>query len=88
MVACFWEHGFIKVCWRERMGVEPTRDTTCPTTDLKSAKPTGTHSLPCGITESYSEKTICSALGKVLQKLVFLYLTNFQLRNASFEQLH
>ena len=28
------------------MGVEPTRDILCPPTDLKSAKPTGTHTLP------------------------------------------
>jgi hypothetical protein len=32
--------------WRERMGVEPTWDSECPTTDLKSAKPTGTYPLP------------------------------------------
>jgi hypothetical protein len=28
------------------MGVEPTRDISCPPTDLKSAKPTGTYPLP------------------------------------------
>ena len=34
--------------WRERMGVEPTMDTAGhPSTDLKSAELTGTHSLPC-----------------------------------------
>ena len=33
--------------WRERMGVEPTMDTAGhPSTDLKSAKLTGTSSLP------------------------------------------
>ena len=28
------------------MGVEPTGDIKCPPTDLKSAKPTGTQTLP------------------------------------------
>ena len=33
--------------WREREGVEPTAPTEGPgPTDLKSAKPTGTHPLP------------------------------------------
>jgi hypothetical protein len=30
------------------MGVEPTEDLLGPPTDLKSAKSTGTHMLPCG----------------------------------------
>ena len=34
--------------WREREGVEPTAPTEGPgPTDLKSAKPTRTHPLPC-----------------------------------------
>ena len=38
---------FYRVAWREREGVEPTAPTEGPgPTDLKSAKPTGTHPLP------------------------------------------
>jgi hypothetical protein len=36
----------ISLGWRERMGVEPTEDLMGPPTDLKSAKSTGTHTLP------------------------------------------
>ena len=32
--------------WREQMGVEPTEDTKCPPSELKSAKPTGTYLPP------------------------------------------
>ena len=39
--------GFDRRWWREREGVEPTTPTEGPgPTDLKSAKPTGTHPLP------------------------------------------
>ena len=55
--------------WREREGVEPTAPTAGPgPTDLKSAKPTRTHSLPhsllsgCGVWGRPKKKSFAKGL--------------------------